>query len=206
MADIVNVQNAPGVPPVLFAPGFQGPAGTLSSDSPGLFQGIMVPQWGLYSGGSPIISADTIVSFEYKKDYIMSDYPVEEGGFDSFDKVEIPYDVRVKYTSGGSESNRAALLASIAAIVGDLNFYQVVTPEAVYVNANVKHYDYTRTAINGLGLLTVEVWCEEVRVASGAGTGLTNTVSPTAASQTNGGTVQPTNPNQSQSALSSLFN
>ena len=120
-------------------------------------------QWGVFFGGVPIIIFDTFVSIDYRQTWNISDYPVERGGFESYNKVYTPFETRVRFASGGSEANRTALLASIAAISGTLQLYTVVTPEAIYQSVNVKHYDYHRTATNGVGLLTVDLWLEEVR-------------------------------------------
>ena len=153
------------------------------------------PQWGIFSGGAPVVSADTVVEFSYKEEYVVADYPIETGAFVSYDKVYQPFDVRVRYVAGGSDANRQALLQSIEAIVGDLNLYDVVSPEAVYTNANVVHFDYRRTSSNGVKLLAVDVWLREVRIAgtsAPSGFDMSNAASPAAADPVNGGTVQPT--------------
>ena|ERR1039458_2521634 len=145
-------------------------------------------QWGIFLGGTPVIVADTVTSIEYKQNWVLSDYPVEQGAFETYDKVQTPRDIRVRFVAGGTEENRQALLDSVAAIAGDYNFYTVVTPEAFYPSVNVMHYDYRRTAINGVGMITVDVWCEEVRVT---GTSSPNQAqSASAADPINGGTVQ----------------
>ena len=146
-------------------------------------------QWGVFLGGAPIIIFDTFVSIDYRQTWNISDYPVEKGGFESYNKVYTPFETRVRFASGGSEANRTALLASIAAISGTLQLYTVVTPEAIYQSVNVKHYDYHRTATNGVGLLTVDLWLEEVRetvsetatTTAGTGTGSTTDTGGTAA-------------------------
>lgn len=155
------------------------------------------PQWGIFDqSGSPIIQADNTVSLEYKQDWVIADYPLEEGAFQSYDKVQLPFDVRVAFTAGGSLANRAAFLDSIAAVAGDLNLYDVVMPEATYVSVNIAHYDYKRTSTNGLGLMMVNVWCQEVRVT--ATTTFSNTQRPGGANSANGGTVQPVAATSSQ--------
>ena len=121
-------------------------------------------QWGVFLAGAPVILFDTFVSIDYRQSWNISDYPVERGAFESYNKVFTPFEARVSFASGGSEYNRAALLASVAAIAGTLQLYDVVTPEAVYLSVNVKHYDYHRTSSNGVGLIKVDLHLEEVRV------------------------------------------
>lgn len=202
MAVPVNVPNVPGVPAVVFAPNAGAAIALLTKDAISSFGG-SPQQWGIFSGGSAVITADTVGSFDYRQQWSLSDYPVEEGAFETYDKVQTPFDARFRFASGGSEANREALLNSIAAIAGDLNLYDVVTPEAVYQSVNVTHYDYSRTAVNGVGLMTVDVWTLEVREAPSST--MSNTQSPSDAAQTNGGSVQPTAPTSTQAAAASTI-
>ncbi|OBQ90034.1 phage baseplate protein [Mesorhizobium sp. AA23] len=161
----------------------------LTQDALGLLSSALGLQpWGIYFGGVPVIIADNIVEVQYRQQWSISDFPVEQGAFQSYDKVQIPYDARLRFTAGGSAANRAAMLASIAAVAGDTNLYDVVTPEAVYLSCNITHYDYSRRSNEGMGLLSVDIWLIEVRQAVSAA--MSNTQDPSGASQVNGGTVQ----------------
>jgi len=146
-------------------------------------------QWGIFSDGEPIIEPDTYISFDYKQTWTLSDYPLEGGAFETYDKVQTPFDARFRVASGGSDANRQALLDSIAAIAGDTNTYDIVTPEEVYPSVNVAHYDYRRTSTNGLGLITIDIWLIQVRIT--AMTSFTQTQSPSAANPVSAGQVQP---------------
>jgi len=174
-------------------------------------------KWGVFLGGKSVVVFDTFVSIDYRRGWAIADYPVEEGAFESYDKVQLPFDVRVKFASGGSPENRQALLNSVEAISKTLLLYSVVTPEAVYPSVNVQHIDYRRTSTNGVGMIQVEMWLLEVRitatetsatssatpdaVSSGAndsgllpfqGAPLTNTASPSGMSPFNNGFISPT--------------
>jgi hypothetical protein len=187
----VSVPNVPGVPSVIFAPVAGLLSSLLTADGPNLFRGSSLgQQWGIFRGGAPVVVADTVVGFDFRQQFAVSDYPVERGAFESYDKVYIPFDGRFRFTAGGSEANRAALLASIDAIIGDLNLYTIVTPEKVYFNVNLVHQDYSRTASSGVGMITVDVWGMEIRETASAA--LSNTADPGSASQVNGGPVQAT--------------
>lgn len=152
-------------------------------------------QWGVFSGGGSVISADTVTSLDYKQEWAISDYPVERGAFESYDKVALPYDARVRFAAGGAAANREALLSSIAAVAGTTEVFDVVTPEAVYISATISHYNYTRTARQGLGLLQVDLWLLQVVQNAGGGQA---TAQPDGAGQLNAGTVQPTLPSSTQ--------
>lgn len=216
MPELVNVPNVDGIPAVAFAPNAGLGIALAGADAAGLpFFGSGAAEWGIFRRGSPVVVCDNVVAFDHKADWAISDYPVEGGQFESYNKVTIPYDVRLVFTAGGSEANRAALLNSLRAIVGDLNYYDAVSPEAVYTPVNLVHLDYRRTAQNGVGLITVSVWCRQVRqvkssTAGAAGgadatgsdtpsaTGSTGeTTAPSGADQINSGAVQTAAPTAS---------
>jgi hypothetical protein len=213
MPELVAVPDVDGVPPVAFAPGFGAGIALAVADAIGLpFIGSMGTQWGIFQQGRPVVTCDNVVAFDHKADWAIADYPVEGGQFESFNKIPIPYDVRLVFTAGESQANRGALLNSLRAIAGDLKFYDAVSPEAVYTPVNIVHVDYRRTAQNGVGLIAVSVWCRQVRqvasstagAAGGADASGTDTpsatgsigdpASPSGADQANGGAVQATDP------------
>jgi hypothetical protein len=153
------------------------------------------PQWGLYLDGVPVVVADNVVAFGFKKSARISKHPQEQGAFASYNKVSTPAEPILKFSTGGSVADRQAFLASIAPLIDDLNLYDVVTPEVTYPGYNVIDYDYPRTA-DRAGLITVEVRLEQIVVAGASA--FSNTASPTDAAQTNNGLVQGQNAGSGQ--------
>jgi len=221
--ELVNVPDVDGVPAVAFAAGVGAGIALVAADALGLpLFGSIGTQWGIFRQGRPVVVCDNVAAFDHKADWAISDYPVEGGQFESYNKVTIPYDVRMVFTAGGSEANRTALLNSLRAIVGDLNFYDAVSPEAVYTPVNLVHLDYRRTAQNGVGLLVVSVWCRQVRQVASSQTGAAGgadasgtdtpsatgsvgeTASPSGADQTNSGAVQATDIGSQPNATATL--
>lgn len=202
-----NVPNFPGVPALPRSPNaIASTIHLLVADASFIFGLFFGPQWGIFrSGGDPVVVADSTVSFDFKQDWSISNYPVEPNSFASYDKVQRPFDVRLRMSAGGSEADRRALINSIDAIAGTIELFDVVTPEKVYRSVNVTHYSYDRTAIKGAGLIVIDIWLLQIRVASDAAftssttstTGvpgaqtLSNTKAPNGASPVSGGTVQP---------------
>ena len=162
----------------------------LTSDAPGLFQGVSEAPWGVYLGATQIVQADSVITFDYRQQWAISDYPVERGAFESYDKVDTPYSARLRFARGGSQADRTALLDSIRAIAGNLVLYSVVTPDAVYLSANIERFDYSQAARAGVGLIQVDVQLTEIRERGGGA--LSSTKDPADSAQVNGGPVQPT--------------
>lgn len=155
----------PGVPPLPAgaADGFLSPDQFLEADTVSGYGTGSPPLWGLFIGARPVVICDTVLAVDYKQDWAIADYPVERGGFESYDKVNTPYAMRMTFVSGGSEAKRQALLDSVAGISDTLTLLNAVTPEATYIGVNIGHYSYRRTAQNGLGLMIVNVGVIEIR-------------------------------------------
>jgi len=190
-----NVPIAPGVPPIPRNPlAIIAAVDLLTEDALSLFAFTLQPTWGIFLNGVPVVEADNVVTMDYKQEFTISDYQVEGGGFQDYDKVQLPFDIRLRFSKGGSETDRQIFLNSIASIAGDLNFYTVYTPESMYPSVNIQHWDYARKANQGLGLLTIDVWMLEIRVT--ATTTFQNVANPASANQVSNGQEQPMTPNQ----------
>lgn len=147
------------------------------------------PRWGIFLNGAPALPMiQSIATFEYKQDWSIADYPVEDGAFQSYDKVQLPFDVRVRVASGSSAAERQALLDAVDVIANSLDLYDVVTPEKIYRSVNISHYDFRRTATNGVGMIVIDLWFQEIRVTSTAA--FSNTQQPANAGQQSNGNVQ----------------
>lgn len=185
-----NIPNLPGVPNLS-----SYSASTIilmTADILRFFGVPSVPQWGIFRSGIPVLVADSVVSFEIKQDFSISDYPVEQGSFQSYNKVQLPTDIRVQLACGGDDAKRQAFLYAIDAVINTTDLYDVVTPERVYVGYNFSHRDFRRNAKNGVGLLLVDLWMTEIR-QTGTAT-FTNTQQPGVAGAQATGNVQPQEP------------
>ena len=192
-----NVPNVPGVPPLFRQPGLSfNNVQPLSADTIGTFGQPGIPQWGIFRNGNPVVIADSVQSIEYRQDWQISDYPLEQGAFESYNKVSTPFDAKIRFATGASEQDRQDLLKSIEAIANTLDLYDVVTPERTYQSTNILHYDYHRTSYNGVGLLQVDIWLNEIRVNAVAT--FSNTQAPASADPVNDGTVQTQDSTQQQ--------
>lgn len=189
---MANVPNLPGVPP-LSSYGVNN-ASLLIADVVTVLGAFLGPQWGIYLNGEQAFPYRSIVDFEYKQDWPTSDYSVEDGGFQSYDKVELPFDVKVRISSGGDIQSRQALLTSVRAAGPGLDLYDVVTPEDTYSSCNITHIDFHRSSDNGVGMVIIDIYFIEIRVTSTST--FSNTQTPVVAGQQSVGNVAPQIPSQ----------
>lgn len=104
----------------------------------------------------------SMVEFDYTADSPISNYPQENGAFQSYNKVQLPFDIRLKLAS----NYRQAFLGTLNGLRSSTVLVDVVTPDITYRSCNCKHVDYKRTANNGVDLIIADVWFEQVRVTA----------------------------------------
>ena len=173
-----------------------------SGQSNGLFQSVVS---GLFGSSDPILSTN---AFEYTKETRISDFPVEEGGFASYNKVEMPGNPIVTLAFSGNATARTTFLNQINAACLSTDLYSVVTPEITYYNYSIERYNYQRRAERGASLLILEISLKEIRQVSAAystvQTPIDQPQNPAAVPQSNSGIVQPATP--PPSVLKQIFN
>lgn len=196
---VVNVPQVPGVPSVNFAPGFVQPT-LLIQDLASQFSGVFGPQWGIFQNGQLIITSESVVGFEFRADWTISDYPLEGGIFESYDKVTIPFLAKVRFASGSSAQARSQLLANVDAVAGlsgvpaggQLPVYDVATPEFIYKGCSISHYDYRRVSNQGVGLIVIDVWVSQILQQTTGGLMASQVQNPASADANHGGEVNAT--------------
>lgn len=158
---------------------------------------------GLIGAPNILPVAASTVDFQFKQDWPISNYPQEEGAFQSYDKVTLPFDVKVRLASGGSVANRQAFLQTCLGIANSLALFDIVTPEIVFSSVNCTHIDWDRNAQRGVSLIALDLWFQQIPVQAAAT--FSNTQQPGVAGRQSIGNVQPQTPNsQVQSSFSSL--
>ena len=184
-----NVPPLPGVPAL--ARGGKYVAAGLTVLAQFLPDGLFGTKWGIISQtGTSVLSPDSFVDFDYKEERKIPNYPIESGGFQSYNKVALPFDCRLTVTCSGNKTmKKPAFLAAIAKLMASLDLVTIVTPDGNYPNCNLVHVDYRREARQGATLIIAQLWFQEVRVAQVAAV---PTSAPSAAANTSLGQLSPT--------------
>ena len=182
-----QVPNLPGVPALDSYS--ENNIVLLVADAIEAILGVLSPQWGIFLDGFPVLTYDNQVNFEYGQDWKISTYPVEQGSFTTYDKVQTPSEIRCRFSAGASVTNRQDMLSSIDAVMSDTNLYDVVTPEVVYLDYNFMHRSYDREAAR-VGLVEIDVFLMEILQTATAQ--FLNTVNPTNSGQVGLGNVPAT--------------
>lgn len=194
-----DVPNVPGVPNVPRQIGAVLPDNVdqLTSDSTSYNP---TPQWAITdSTGNAALSPDSVIEFEYRGEMKICSHPVEQGSFSSYNKIAVPFDVRMVLScNGNGPMSREQFLSAIETMRESTDLVSIVTPDDVYDNCNLVHVDYRRDARQGVSLIMVQLWFQEVRQGSST---TTSTAQPDGADPSQQGQVSPVNPTtQQQSA------
>lgn len=213
-----TVPNAAGVPPVnppergpgtiapdgSFIPEFQDPNDIVvvaqkTEDAPAVAKQTK-PAWGIFNKkGGLALKVDSVREVEDDKEHNIPRYPIEGGGFKSYNKVETPQQVQVIVTKGGSTSDKASFISAVTKLCGSLDILTVVTPEQTYRSLNLVKNSKHRSAESGASLLVVQLTFEEVRVGSADAAFSDQTVKdPSGADNVSGGAVQTQTPQANQ--------
>lgn len=191
-----NVPSVAGVPALAGSP-ISDVVALLTSDDPGVSGLTADAEWGLFDdSGNAVLTVDAVISVEHVKDYRVSNYPIEQGSFASYNKVEEPFAHRIVVAKAGSQSDRVDFYAQLDAIAKGLDLYTIYTPEAHFHNSNVTGWRIPRSAQRGAQMLLAELTVEQIRPA-GSST-FTSTARPSGAAQQSGGTVQTQAPSSAQ--------
>jgi hypothetical protein len=199
---ISNVQNS-ATGPINGAFG-QLPS-QLTSDSPQVINITMANkgQWGIFDqNNNLILSPDSFNALAYRQGWRIANYPMEQGAFQSYNKVQTPFNVRVTLNKGGTDEDRTNFLQQATLVAGSFDLFNVVTPEYVYTNVSIESYDYQRTNTQGAKLLSIDFDLIEVRLANQAT--FTNTATASGANPVNNGIVQTQPATPAQQANASL--
>lgn len=170
-----NVPNLPGVPALSRSNNAQFAAAALTVVGELLPLNLFGTKWAILDkNGNNVLIPDNFVNFEYREEAKIPTYPVENGGFASYNKVRLPFDCRLTVTcSGNGAMKKGQFIQAINNLLHGTDLVSIVTPDAQYQNCNLIHVDYRKEARSGATLLIVQLWFQLVRQ-------ITQPINPTA--------------------------
>ncbi len=166
-----NVPNLPGVPQIarslLFPPSAPPTAGT-NATSGALWHSTQAgPTWGVFdSSNAAVLKPDSVQDFGWRQEYKVSNYPVQNGQFASFNKVRVPFESSIIASKGGTLPERVAFLQQVDKIVASLSLYTIITPEKSYLNCNVTRAELMRRGSANANYFDVELFFIEISQVS----------------------------------------
>ena len=164
----------------------------LTADDPSVAAGPAESDWVvLDDSGAQVLESDNVVRFETVQEYRLPNYPQEKGAFSTYNKVQVPFEVRMSVSVSGSVANRQAYLAELKTRSGDTNLYSVQTPVDTYDSVNIDRFEWAM-ADGSAQMIKLTIYFLQIRVT--ASTTFSNTAQASGADPSSGGTVQPQTP------------
>ena len=121
--------------------------------------------WGVFMVGTrnPVFDVDSCHSFDFEKETKVSNFPVENGAFATYNKVIEPITVKIRLAVSGLDRLQA-FLTSLSAETNSTNLYNVRTPEVGYTNTfTISKFRYNRTKDKGAYVIFADLTLTEVR-------------------------------------------
>jgi len=120
--------------------------------------------WGVYDDqGQPIANYDTFYSVKVDDNSKVSDFPVEDGAFVDYNKVNLPNKVMVTLVAGGSRTKTSAFLDALKEARRSTALFAIVTPEDTFSSMTLEKFDYKREAVGGQSMIKAQCAFLEVR-------------------------------------------
>lgn len=130
-------------------------------------------EWGLLDEkGASVVSFTSFIDISVRNEGQALSYPVEEGSFTNYNKVESPLDISVTLATQGSESDFEFILVKLDEYKREAVTLSVITPALLYRNMTLKSYSYERKQENNAGMLSVQLDLVEVRKSGQEGSAL----------------------------------
>jgi hypothetical protein len=161
------VPQLPGVPQLarsLLFPASPAPTAGTQATQGTLWQSTQAaPVWGVFNAdGTIAIEADSVADFNWRQEYRVSNFPVQQGAFASYNKVTLPFECSVVLTKGGSLASRNQFLAQIDAVAASLSLYTIITPEKSYLSCNVTRPELSRRGAANATFFDVELFFTQI--------------------------------------------
>lgn len=123
------------------------------------------PNWGVYKKGTTQKAFDvsSVVELDIGGESNVSDYPVEDGSFTTYNKMIMPNMFAIRMTRDGSTELRTAFLNWLESSKNNFDLFDVMCPERTYRNGTLKSYRITRTSASGAAMIVADCIFQEIR-------------------------------------------
>lgn len=158
------------------------------------------PQWQILTeSGAAALIPDSVIAFDFHGESRVSNYPVENGAFSSYNKVASPFDARLVISCGGQgQMSREGFLAALGSMADSTDLFTIVTPNAVFPNCNLVTFDFSQKAKEGAKLIVASCYFVEIRQTALASYQATK--KPSGANPVSNGAVSATTPTTAQAS------
>lgn len=113
--------------------------------------------------GVAVLDYDTFVEVKYEDKFKVSDFPVEQGSFATYNKVRHAAVCHVRLAITDDPARRGAFIEALATLAGSTRTMNIVTQDATYLNQTLESYTIVRAPQHGWGKVIADLMFIEVR-------------------------------------------
>jgi hypothetical protein len=114
------------------------------------------------SYASWVISPDSVLEFDVNADSNINTHPVEQGGFQAYNRVQEPISIRMLLACQGKNMTRATFLSTLESLREGTQIVTIASPDTTYPNMVLKGFGYKKTAERGAVTIWADTqWMEE---------------------------------------------
>jgi hypothetical protein len=126
--------------------------------------------YGIFDPGTQdaVFDYDSFVDCKVEGKMKVSDFPVEEGAFATYNKVRHPYVIKVRLAITDYLLRRNAFLHALDTVMKSTRLMDISTQNGVYLNLTLDAYSYSLTKEGGVGKILAELSFIEVRTVKPA--------------------------------------
>jgi hypothetical protein len=156
-------------------------------------------QWTILDeGGGTAVNFTSFIEIDYGNGGKALEYPIEEGSFADYNKVQDSKEIRVTLATQGTDAEFNDILAKLEDYQSKAVKLSIATPSDFYEGYTLENLSYVRAVDRNANMLTVELVFKEVRevktqVTTGA---ITKPKNPTSSKKVDTGKTQTQGPEE----------
>lgn len=124
----------------------------------------------IVKGQSAAVDFNSMQEFSAEKSSRLPDEPIEKGSFATYNRIIEPRSITCQLSVEGSASKLQSAIDRLTDLCENDEKITLTTPEQSYPNMMLESFDYRRDAINGRGVLYVDLRFKEIREVKSAQT------------------------------------
>ena len=117
----------------------------------------------IVKGQSAAIDFNSMQEFSAEKSSRLPDEPIEKGSFATYNRIIEPRAITCRLSIEGSASKLQSAIDRLTDLCENDEKITLTTPEQSYPNMMRESFDYRRDAMNGRGVLYVDLRFKEIR-------------------------------------------
>jgi hypothetical protein len=117
----------------------------------------------IVKGQTAAVDFSSMQEFSAEKSSRLPDEPIEKGSFATYNRIIAPRSITCQLSVEGSASKLQSAIDRLTDLCENDEKITLTTPEQSYPNMMLESFDYRRDAMNGRGVLYVDLRFKEIR-------------------------------------------